>query len=132
MFSLDQHLLRAVEAAWIWIAGDSVSHCYLFLVSPLEGSDDMSTYSPPAEVCVSMSLSMELLYLHTAKCAPKEHSVISDCVYSKYIKEAEITVFLSPFLREDFCYSDDRKKKEVCCSKCELFGGFFPLHIYNS
>lgn len=110
MFSLDQHLLRAVEAAWIWIAGDSVSHCYLFLVSPLEGSDDMSTYSHPAEVYVSMFLSLEILYLYSAKCAPKEHSMILEWVYSKYINEAGIMIFLSPFRREAFCYSDDRKK----------------------
>lgn len=129
MFSLDQHLLRAVEAAWIWIAGDSVSHCYLFLVSPLEGSDDMSTYSHPAEVYVSMFLSIEILYLYSAKCAPKEHSMILEWVYSKYINEAGIMIFLSPFLRETFCYSDDRKKGSFLFQMRIVLWFFFSLSM---
>lgn len=90
----------------------------------------MSTHSHPAEMYVSMSLSVEVLYLYTAKCAPKEHSMILGCVYSKCIKEAGITIFPNPFLRGNFGYSDDREKKEVRCSK--LFCGSFSLLIHNS
>lgn len=79
MFSLDQHLLRAVKTACILILGGSVLPCYLFLISPLEGSDDMSIYNHPNEMCV-LRPSVRFLYQLTSMCCVKKHSMISVCV----------------------------------------------------
>lgn len=83
--------------------------CYLFLISPLEGSDDMSIYNHPNEMCV-LRPSVRFLYQLTSMCCVKKQHDFSVCLGPSVQRREELLYFEAILREKSSCSHDYRSK----------------------